>query len=71
MKTMKKIVVVAEHSKKFTRKGEADVIELRDGRLLLVLMEFSGDGSDYATTRFAAIESEDGGITWKNHREDQ
>lgn len=63
-----KIVTVAEHTPAFTRNGEGDVIELRDGRLLLIYMEFCGDGSDVAPTRIVAKESTDGGLTWSNHR---
>lgn len=62
------IVTVAAHTPEFTRKGEGDVIELKDGRLLLVYMEFSGDGSDLASTRIVAQDSGDGGRTWENHR---
>ena len=62
------IVTVAEHMAEYTRKGEGDVIELEDGRLLLVYMEFSGDGSDVAWTRLVAKESADGGFTWGRHR---
>ena len=65
---MKTIVVAAEHTPEFTRKGEGDLIELIDGRLLLVYMEFSGDGSDLAPTRIVAVDSADGGLTWGNHR---
>jgi len=65
----KSIVTVAKSTREFTRKGEGDVIELTDGRLLLVYMEFSGDGSDFAKTRFVAQESADGGRTWSQHRE--
>lgn len=62
------IVTVAESTADFTRKGEGDVIELDDGRLFLAFMEFSGDGSDVATTRIVAVESSDGGLTWDRHR---
>ena len=65
---MKTVVTVAKHSHEYTRKSEGDVIELRDGRLLLVYMEFGGDGSDYARTRLVAQESADGGLTWGKHR---
>ncbi|HAC91608.1 MAG TPA: hypothetical protein DCF63_13410, partial [Planctomycetaceae bacterium] len=44
------------------------MIELEDGRLLLVYMEFSGDGSDFAKTQLVAQESSDGGLTWQGHR---
>ncbi len=65
---MKKIITVAESTKDFTRKGEGDVIEISDGRLLLVYMEFSGDGSDYAKTRIVRKISNDGGLTWEDHQ---
>ena len=52
-----RIVTVARSTPEATRKGEGDVIELDDGRLLLVYMEFSGTGSDFAKTRFVAQES--------------
>lgn len=62
------IVTVAASTPDFTRKGEGDVVELDDGRLLLVYMEFSGDGSDVAPTRLVAVESADEGRTWSGHR---
>jgi len=63
-----RIVTVAKHSAQYTRKSEGDVIELDDGRLLLVYMEFSGDGSDFAKTRLVAQESSDQGRSWGKHR---
>lgn len=63
-----RIVTASEQTPAFTRKSEGDVIELADGRLLLAYMEFSGDGSDLAPTRIAAMESADGGVTWGRHR---
>lgn len=62
------IVTVASTTPEYTRKSEGDVIELDDGRLLLVYMEFSGDGSDFAKTRLVSQESADGGQTWGEHR---
>lgn len=62
------IVTVAAHTPAFTRKSEGDVIELKDGRLFLAYMEFSGDGSDVAPTRIVAVDSSDGGLTWGRHR---
>ena len=62
------IVTVAASTPEFTRKGEGDVIELTDGRLMLVYMEFSGSGSDEAKTRFVSQESADRGKTWSGHR---
>ncbi|MBL8820082.1 MAG: exo-alpha-sialidase [Planctomyces sp.] len=61
-------VTVAASTPEYTRKGEGDFIELNDGRFLLVYMEFSGAGDDFATTRFVAQESADGGRTWEHHR---
>ena len=61
-------VTVSEHNDDYTRHSEGDVVELRDGRLLLAYMEFSGDGSDEASTRLVARVSDDGGITWSGHR---
>lgn len=57
------IVTVAASTREFTRKVEGDVIELNGGRLLLVYMEFSGSGSDFAKTRLVAQESADVGRT--------
>lgn len=62
------IVTVAKSTPDFTRKSEGDVIELKDGRLLLVYMEFSGQGDDFAKTRLVAQESKDHGATWGNFR---
>ncbi len=64
----KRIVTVSRSTPELPRKGEADVIELTDGRLLLVSMEFGGDGSDFARTRLVAHESADGGLTWSGRR---
>ncbi len=64
----KTIVTVSKSTPELPRKSEGDVVELADGRLLLVSMEFGGDGSDFATTRLVAHESSDGGLTWDGHR---
>ncbi len=65
---MKTIVTVAASTPELPRKSEGDIIELMDGRLLLVYMEFGGDGSDFARTRIVAQESADRGRTWGGHR---
>jgi len=64
----KTVITVAASTSALPRKSEGDVIELTDGRLLLVYMEFGGDGSDFARTRLVAQESADGGLTWGRHR---
>jgi len=61
-------VTVSRSTPEWPRKSEGDVIELKDGRLLLVSMEFGGNGSDEARTRLVAHESSDGGHTWGRHR---
>ena len=38
---------MASSSSEYTRKSEGDSIELEDGRLLIVYMEFSGNGDDF------------------------
>jgi hypothetical protein len=64
----KSIVTVSASTPERPRKSEGDVIELKDGRLLLISMEFGGDGNDFAITRLVAHESADGGRTWAGHR---
>jgi hypothetical protein len=47
------------------RNSEADILPLRDGRLLLAWIEFyTGTNSDWAPGRIAALYSRDGGRTW-------
>ncbi|MEY2726724.1 MAG: hypothetical protein RLZZ458_2591, partial [Planctomycetota bacterium] len=65
---VKRIVTVSQSTPELPRRSEGDVIELNDGRLLLVSMEFGGDGSDFAATRFVSHESSDGGHSWGQHR---
>lgn len=62
------IATVAASTPEFTRNSEGDSIELNDGRLLLVYMEFAGTGSDFAQTRLVSKVSDDGGRTWNHHR---
>lgn len=62
------ITTVAAATPDCTRKGEGDVIELTNGCLLLIYMEFREEGSDDAPSRFVAEQSADGGLTWERHR---
>jgi sialidase-1 len=49
------------------RNSEADILQLRDGRLLLAWTKFYSDGnSDWAPSRIAAMYSSDHGRTWGN-----
>ncbi|MFA9479558.1 sialidase family protein [Phycisphaerales bacterium AB-hyl4] len=62
------ITTVAASSVTWPRNSEGDVVELADGRLLLIYMEFGDTGSDFSTTRIVAVESSDGGCSWARHR---
>ncbi|MBP1990436.1 sialidase family protein [Paenibacillus eucommiae] len=62
------ITTVSESTPDYARKSEGDVVELKDGRLLLVYMEFGSEGDDFDRTQLAAKESTDGGLTWGQHR---
>jgi sialidase-1 len=62
------IVTVARSTPDLPRKSEADVLELRDGRVLMIYMEFAGEGSDFSSTRLVVVESADGGLSWSGHR---
>lgn len=42
----KSVVTISASTPQLPRKGEGDVIELNDGRLLVVSMEFGGTGDD-------------------------
>ena len=47
------------------RNSEADILRLKDGRLLLAWIEYTaGDGSDWGAARIAALISRDGGRSW-------
>lgn len=54
---------VCPSSQENPRNSEADVIELKDGTLLLAWSKFSGS-EDHATAIIAAKKSKDGGKTW-------
>jgi sialidase-1 len=64
------IVLVAEAKGKVARNSEGTVVELRDGRLLLVWQEFEkGEGdSDFFPGRLVAMTSGDGGKSWGDYR---
>ncbi len=60
-------IIVCPPSRENPRNSEADVIELRDGRLLLAYTEFyGGDISDHAPARIVGKMSHDGGRTWSD-----
>ena len=46
------------------RNSEADFIELKDGRILLVYCHFTGGYDDHATAHIAGRYSSDGGLHW-------
>ncbi|MCC7491158.1 MAG: exo-alpha-sialidase [Fimbriimonadaceae bacterium] len=48
------------------RNSEGDLLELTDGRLLLVYTHFTGGGADHATAHLASRVSTDQGRTWSD-----
>lgn len=46
------------------RNTEADILALKDGRLLLVYTRFQGGTADHATADLHGMHSDDGGRTW-------
>ena len=56
--------IIAPTSKGNPRNGEASMIELRDGRLLLGWTHFTGGGRDHSGAEIWGRISNDGGFTW-------
>src|SRR3954447_17779742 len=57
--------IVAPSSENNRRNSEADMLRLRDGRLLLAWIDFYGPaGSDWAPSRISGMYSRDQGRTW-------
>ncbi len=56
--------IVGQVSAEYPRHSEGDIIELKDGTLLLAWTRFTGGGSDHSTANIAAVTSKDGGRTW-------
>lgn len=46
------------------RNSEGDLIQLKDGRVLLVYTHFTGGAGDHAKAHLAGRYSNDGGVTW-------
>ncbi len=46
------------------RNSEGDIIQLKDGRVLLVYTHFTGGAGDHAKAHLAGRYSDDGGVTW-------
>lgn len=60
-------IVVCPATKENPRNSEADVIELKDGRLLLAYTDFyAGGSSDFSPGRISGRVSENRGKTWSN-----
>jgi sialidase-1 len=57
-------LLVAPPSKENPRNTEADIVELKDGRLLLVYTRFRGGTGDAATADLYGMHSSDGGRSW-------
>lgn len=64
------IVMLAEAKGKVVRNSEGSILELKDGKLLIIYQEFEmGKGdSDFFPGRLVAMTSGDGGRTWGDHR---
>lgn len=56
--------IIGNVSDEYPRHSEGDIIELKDGTLLLAWTRFTGGGSDHSTAHMAAVTSKDGGKTW-------
>jgi len=61
-------LLVIEPSKQCPRNSEGDVVELKDGRLCLVYIRFTGGGRDDAAADIVARTSNDDGKTWSDDR---
>ena len=57
-------LIVAPATHMFPRNTEGSILELRDGRILLVWTQFYGGTSDHAAAVIAGMTSSDGGHTW-------
>ena len=64
--------MLAEGTKQYPRNDSASIVELQDGRLFMVWMEFFATdvegGRDDGLNRIVSMTSDDGGRTWKNKR---
>ncbi|MBN1343636.1 MAG: exo-alpha-sialidase [Phycisphaerae bacterium] len=61
-------LLVIEPSKQHPRNSEGDVVELKDGRLMLVYTRFTSGGADNSKADLCARVSADGGKTWSGDR---
>lgn len=64
-------LTIAAASADHPRHSEGAMVELHDGSILLIWQEFlpsEHGGEDNAPSRLSAMTSNDGGLTWGNHR---
>lgn len=57
-------MTVVPNTEEHPRNGEGDIIQLKDGKLLLAWTRFLKGGSDFSPAEIAAMTSSDGGKTW-------
>ncbi|HIL70012.1 MAG TPA: exo-alpha-sialidase, partial [Verrucomicrobia bacterium] len=63
-----KTLLTIEPTESYPRNSEGDLIELEDGRLVLVYTRFTGGSSDHAAADLAMRSSDDGGKTWSDDK---
>jgi hypothetical protein len=64
----KETLLVIEPGRENPRNSEADIVELKDGRLCLIYTRFTGGSGDHAAADLAMRISSDGGKSWSNDR---
>jgi sialidase-1 len=60
--------IVAPYSPEHPRNGEGDIIQLKDGSLLLAYGRWNSGGGDFDSAEVWSKTSDDGGKTWGNDR---
>jgi sialidase-1 len=64
----REVITIAKADRENVRQSEGSIIELKDGRFLVVWQRFGADGRDEGRNALCAMVSKDGGRTWGNFR---